>query len=785
MSRMRKRGVSFLALVAAVVLPSCARDAPPSAGAPVSVARTTEDAGSPVPTALPAPSPPRVRLLPVPPQQDAAFDLPKPADVDPKLASAAAELFALGMADPRGLPYRAIEVPTGSVWSGVGERVQTRGFLLPKTGDARHCVLWSGVVHPCVELTGNAQPTVDDDVKELAKRDAQERAKYKQENPKGTFHRSGSIGEGYAVAAETPTWTKVVMLVRLGKFPLADTVRRAIDPIPTSAQEDFFLLAATEWLWARYDRGVTSHMAGDDGLAYESLAGLMEAWAKADATCDARGVRRQSEPNATGPASHFSFLAGTDVLLADNERRARAGVAPFDLTKTLALPPKERIAALIARLDEVNERQWGQPGGVSLGRSPIVEALVKEGEAAVEPLIDVIEKDTRLTRSVHFWRDFSRHRSVLGVHEAAYSAVAQILHVSVFTPAATGDDLSARGADGRRAVALAIRAHVAKWKGVSLEERWYRVLADDKAPPAEWAEAAMLATTTTNVTVLASSMVFTTTITSSVGPAAGFKGEVLRGHAAPSVTVLLEKRARAVTDGRQRCALSHALVTWDPGASEAAGEAVFAELVREELAGKGGRECLSTLTLDRVTAHHAHALLDYADWLERAKPESSGFGNLEAFHPMALHPKDPDVARAATRIFAKGSPWLPAVGDKKADINLVSMVKLPLSIDPLRQRVLEYLDDKTVIGTTQVREGGGLSMSFNSGASTGTSVPQDDPRVPAAGTKQTLRMADYVAWEVSTNQDALKSSPRFGVYWSEAARNQALRTMKQTIERLP
>ena len=110
MSRMRNRGVLFLALVATVVLPSCARDAPPSAGAPVSVPHTREDAGSPVPTALPAQSPERVRLLPTPPQQGTAFDLPKPADVDPKLASAVAELFALGMADPRELPYRAIEV---------------------------------------------------------------------------------------------------------------------------------------------------------------------------------------------------------------------------------------------------------------------------------------------------------------------------------------------------------------------------------------------------------------------------------------------------------------------------------------------------------------------------------------------------------------------------------------------------------------------------------------------------------------------------------------------------
>jgi hypothetical protein len=710
--------------------------------------------------------------------QGAAFDVPK---LDPKLSSAVVELFALGVADPRGLPYRAVEVPTGSVWSGAGDRVKTRGFLLPKTGESRFCVLWNGLVHPCVELPG--EPTVDADVKDLAARDAEERAKYKRESPTSTFHRFQTTAEAYSVAAGTPTWMKVFLLIRLGKPALADIVRGAIGDPPNPEELDSFVDAAGEWLWARYDRGVTSHMAGDDALAYESLEGLTDAWAKADQTCDARGVKATS--NAPGPASHFSFLAGTDALFADQARRARTAKAPFDLAKTKALPPKERIAALIARLDEVNERQWGQPGGVSLGSSPVVEALVNEGEPAVEPLIDVIEKDFRLTRSVHFWRDFSRHRSVLGVHEAAYAAVAQILQVSAFTPAATGDDLSARGAEGRKAVAAAIRAHVAKWKGVSLEERWYRVLADDGAKPADWAEAATLATRPTNVTVLSSSMVFSTSITTSGGPAAGFRGEVLRTHAPPSLTALLEKRARAVIDTQDRCALAHALVTWDPGATESAGDALFADLAQGELAGQGGRGCVSSLTLDRVAAHHARALRDYAGWLEHAKPDSSGFGDLEPFHPMALNLRDTDVARAASVVFAKGSAWLPVVKDGKVDLGRLAIVKLPLSIAPLRQRVLEYLDDKTVIGTTEVREERGLSMTFKSGASVGTSVHDGDRRVPAAGTKQPLRIADYVAWELSLNQDAFKDTPRFGVYWPEPARNEALRAMKQTIQRLP
>jgi hypothetical protein len=785
-----KRGVLSLGLALAALGGSCTRSASPGGPSrPVVVARGDGGSAAPVVAGDP-PAEPRARsILPTPPKQGAPFDPPPAAAVSPKLAAAVAELFALGVGDPRGLPYRAVEVPTGSVWSGAGEPAKTHAFLLPKTGEARFCVLWNGLVHPCKEIEGAAAPSIERDVKELAAHDADERAKYARENPTGTFHRWGS-GDASGAVLDTPTWTKVAMLVRLGEPALAASVRAALRGADGGDNEELaFLVAAGDWLWARYERAITSHMAGDDALALASLDGLLDARAQADAVCVAAGLQPANGRGAAAGAvpTQFDFLAGAAALLADQQRRARAPAGPFDLAKVSALPQPARITALIARLDEVNERQWGQPGGVSLGSSNVVQALVKEGEAAVEPLIDAIEHDARLTRSVHFWRDFSRSRSVLGVHEAAYAAVSQILDVSVFAPAATGDDLSARGPEGRAAVARAIRAHVAKWKGVSLEERWYRVLADDQAPPADWAEAARAATQPTNVTIVPSSMVFTTTMTVATAANPGFRGEVLRAHAAPTLTALLEKRARAAADVSARCVLAHALVTWDPAASDAAGRDVFADGVRDELAGKGGRECLATLTLDRVAAHHGRALADYADWIERAAPASFGFGNgLDAFHPMALHANDPDVARAARRVFAKGSPWLAAVGDAKADFDKLTVVKLPLAITPLRQRVLEYLDDATVIGTSEVKAGGGsVSITFNSGASSGTSIPEDDKRVPKAGVKQALRVADFVAWELSTTDEDRKDVPRFGVHWPLAARDQALRALKAKIRALP
>ena len=59
---------------------------------------------------------------------------------------------------------------------------------------------------------------------------------------------------------------------------------------------------------------------------------------------------------------------------------------------------------------------------------------MKEGDRAVTPLIDCLESDTRLTRSVQFWRDFARHRQVLPVREAAFAALTEILKTTCFGP---------------------------------------------------------------------------------------------------------------------------------------------------------------------------------------------------------------------------------------------------------------------------------------------------------------------------------------------------------------
>jgi hypothetical protein len=141
---------------------------------------------------------------------------------------------------------------------------------------------------------------------------------------------------------------------------------------------------------------------------------------------------------------------------------------------------KKKAAHLIDALDEVDARQWGQPGGVDLASDRRVAELVRLGDAAVPALIDALETDERLTRSVHFWRDFSRSRTVLGVREAVLTALMSILRVRVFEPAATGDNFTARGEDAAKDMTKRLRAYWKEFGHLPFDERMMKVLTDPK-----------------------------------------------------------------------------------------------------------------------------------------------------------------------------------------------------------------------------------------------------------------------------------------------------------------
>src|SRR5262245_40822904 len=90
--------------------------------------------------------------LPTPPQQNAPW--PHGADA---LLNAAATLFEQGLADPRGLEYREIEIAVGSPWNGGGHSFKTHGWILPNDGkDGQFAVAWNGLVYPVMSIGHSA-----------------------------------------------------------------------------------------------------------------------------------------------------------------------------------------------------------------------------------------------------------------------------------------------------------------------------------------------------------------------------------------------------------------------------------------------------------------------------------------------------------------------------------------------------------------------------------------------------------------------------------------------------
>jgi len=186
----------------------------------------------------------------------------------------------------------------------------------------------------------------------------------------------------------------------------------------------------------------------------------------------------------------------SEALIKEIERKKQAGKynvkpdsIPADYHKWQW---KQKAEFLISRLDEIDQRQWGQPGGVSLAEDWRIKHIVQIGDSIVPMLIDVIEKDKRFTRSVHFWRDFSRSRTLLNVKEAALTAIMCIWQDPLFEPAATGDNFTSRGDSLAHQLVAQLRFQLKGYNGKTLDKRKVEILLDRTKESADRRTAASL-----------------------------------------------------------------------------------------------------------------------------------------------------------------------------------------------------------------------------------------------------------------------------------------------------
>jgi hypothetical protein len=367
--------------------------------------------------------------IPIPPQQYTPWKAPS-TKLPAAVVNATKDLFLLGLADPRGCDYREITVTTGDVWGRVRD-VKTHGWVLPRglsqgPSQSSFAIAWNGLIYP---LKSSGPPTSLRD--DLAKTPA--------------FEIRQALPEAQAVGVPPRSLIGVCLLLRLGESADAETLWRMARRSPLARPEikraPPLEELSSHWAWALWDRALGAHLRGDDRLALRDARQVNQLQPLVESRVRAARLKAKNRI-----PFRLMFLAPLPRLLKDQERRA----------KGIGVLPKDDITSLIANLENVSARQWGQPGNVDLTTAPVVQELIAQGHSALPALLEVMEKDQRLTRSVSFHRDYFTHRHLIGTGEAAYAALREITGQS-FGPM---QDIAA---GGTKRLALVKRAR-AKWQ---------------------------------------------------------------------------------------------------------------------------------------------------------------------------------------------------------------------------------------------------------------------------------------------------------------------------------
>jgi hypothetical protein len=432
-----------------------------------------------------------------------------------------------------------------------------------------------------------------------------------------------------------------------------------------------YLSLAVDWAGSALRRLVEAHMRGDDVIALSDARRLTKFRDLASAKADDMGFPHdvQHNRNATGPLTRFHFRFQLDALLRDQERRSK--MSPREPIPAQGGEPAARIAALIRDLDQIDERQMKIPGAASAGSSTLVHDLIAMGDSAVAPLLEVLEFDNRLTRSVSSGLRRWPERFVHPVYEAAVSALIGIINTHEFNDRRVSNwrttDQSAR-----KALADAMRQFWQKTRLVPLVERRYRTLLDDSAGPVRWLEAAAALVQPG----IPEGMQF------AAPGARTMKGEPLRSGRDPSITVLMLRRSGQIErtggdpqtpylDGFTRaCQLSLYVASWGGAASLPLLRAQMKECrarsdrwrnqENAQNADQSNPSFLAKFTEIRVKLGDLEALNEYAVWLRTTTPKMLEYGTFEAFQPLLARRDDPALNSAARWLFNfPKSPWVP------------------------------------------------------------------------------------------------------------------------------
>jgi hypothetical protein len=228
-------------------------------------------------------------------------------------------------------------------------------------------------------------------------------------------------------------------LLRLGEVEMAkrwwqwDTsgnmawLRRDLSDI--RAHREWLRQGASVWLREAFHVGVSAYVHADDRLALDVFQSLQSWRTKVNQAIEELDNAPPKEDGSTAFWPDLDFLATFPAFLRETERRVRSSPnRPFRKEELEKLPRPARIKELVAQLEDVSESQFSFPGAVMPLFSPICQMLSEQGEAAIEPLLDTLQFDQRLTRSVSLSRPYNPDRTPYSVAETARALLMQIAH---------------------------------------------------------------------------------------------------------------------------------------------------------------------------------------------------------------------------------------------------------------------------------------------------------------------------------------------------------------------
>ncbi len=757
--------------------------------------------------------------FPTPPDQGSALKATTLAFPSNYL-SAAVTIFASGFANPKGCEYAEISVAVGSLWSGDGGVIDTRGWLMPGTTSPRFAVCWNGLVYPVIkagkpaDFRADIAATLEDNHREngwvLREEDA---VSHKSTHSlKGlillrlgeeqmAYDYWASLIERDKTSRPGARPTRPVQTTRI--LPGTEGVKLAepgpvkpatpAKPVLPKEAADPFLGWATLWASSALDRAVCAFMRGDDLLGLHGVRPLVEVRSSLEKAAEVRGAAKPG--NA---ARYFEFLDIVPQLLVELTRRTAPSAKPKPPLESLAANTNraERIAGYLTRFPELAQRQRSQAGGLSPWfDDPAVTGLMDEGQAAVEPTLAFLESDAAagLTRAVSFNRDFIPTRTLHPVSAAVTETLRTMLRLKPLDMIVPLKELNAAGDKTHTLLAAKLRAHIQQQGAVTLEEGWYRVLTNGTANPEVWSQAIRGITTAAKGGSGSSSL----PTPSQGGSGERLQGEALREKSSPTVTELMLKRVgkwRAQADLPQLGLTRHIelirrIGLWQSGAElsllgdTVAGcvDAWNTDLAQPQrkagVAAILGRH-ISTISLDRALLGDTNALPDYATWVRRVTDEDykqwqdSRPTLPHPLEPLWKHPQHPAIAEVAGFLFDPEKSGLRASLSFSTGVNSLPVLESGTALARLssfRALLIKALEDQTVIGSVRILGTGRYEVRDNSGRIANYRRASDDKLLdPRDG--QTLRYCDFVAPGLAS----WEGLPKMELYWSAEERDAAI-----------